>query len=174
MDAGGRVRYSGSPLPLSLAEEGYQHQVLEVCFEGATLESVEPLLIPREVDMLRLPAGSLEEVLERLCALPALVEGTPRWKRPFLEVTVRLQGPEPLLRPQIEAALDDRAPRLVRLNVVHAGDGDPLAERHVAHLADLTPEQVFRRRWKRDHDGEPPDGLLAAYHELVQAAEEAS
>ena len=172
VDGAGRVRYSGSPLPLSLAEEGYAHQVLLVRFDGPTLAEVEALPIPRAVEMVRLPEGPLEEVLERLRALPPLVPGTPVWKRPFLEVTVRLDGPEPLLRPHIEAALDDRAPRLVRLNVLHDGDGDPLAERHVAHLADLSPEEVFRRRWKRDHEGEPPGELMAAYHELVQAASE--
>ena len=30
------VHYSGSPLPLSLAEANYNHQVLEVTFEGAS------------------------------------------------------------------------------------------------------------------------------------------
>lgn len=176
-DSAGRVRYSGSPLPLSLAEEGYAHQVLCVELDGARLVRAEPLAIPRSVEMLRLPPGNLEAVLERLAALAPLVPDTPEWRRPFLEITVLLEQPEPTLRPQVEAALDDRAPRLVRLNVERRGDGDPLAEHHHAQLADLSPDDVFRRRWQRDHDGEPPDGLLAAYHELVDtvsAEEEAS
>ena len=167
VDSDGRVRYSGSPLPLSLAEEGYTHQILRLELDGERLVRVEPVTIPRVVEMVRLAPGTLDEVLERLAALAPLDPEMPDWQRPFLEITVHLEQPEPTLRTQVEAALDDRAPRLVRLNVVRDGDGDPLAERHHAQLADLTPDQVFRRRWQRDHDGEPPDELLAAYHELV-------
>ena len=42
-------------------------------------------------------------------------------------------------------------------------------------LQDLQPDQVFRRRYERDHSGEPPAELLEAFHLLVDevAQEEA-
>jgi exonuclease SbcD len=41
-----RIRYSGSPIPLSFSEIGYQHQILDITLDGETLVSVEPKLIP--------------------------------------------------------------------------------------------------------------------------------
>lgn len=41
-----RIRYSGSPIPLSFSEIGYQHQILDIELEGETLLRVEPRLIP--------------------------------------------------------------------------------------------------------------------------------
>ncbi len=162
-----RVRYSGSPIPLSLAEEGYGHQVLVVDLAGPTLSRVEPRHVPREVDLLRLPEGPLPEVLERLAGLAAHDEVPERWRHPFLEVTVRLDAPEPTLRAQVEAALEDRAARLVRLNVVRTDVGDALASVEEPTLSDLTPEEVFLRRWAREYSGDPPAELLAAFHQLT-------
>ena len=49
-----RIRYSGSPIPLSFSEIGYQHQILDVVLDGETLVSVEPKLIPRSVNLQRI------------------------------------------------------------------------------------------------------------------------
>lgn len=40
------VHYNGSPLPLSLAEANYNHQVLEVTFEGASWRGWSGSLCP--------------------------------------------------------------------------------------------------------------------------------
>jgi hypothetical protein len=40
-------RYCGSPLPLSFAEVGYQHQVLRIDLEGGAVREVAALLVPR-------------------------------------------------------------------------------------------------------------------------------
>ena len=52
----GRIRYSGSPIPLSFAEAGYRHQLLRLTFEKTQLTSTEEILIPRVAMMLRIPA----------------------------------------------------------------------------------------------------------------------
>lgn len=163
------VRYSGSPIPLSMREVDYPHQVVAVTLDGDSFAGVEALPVPRVVDMLRLPPEGhrpLAEVLPLLEALPELSPDTPRWRRPFLEVRVQIDGPEPDLRRQVEAALDGRAPRLVKLDVIRTGRGLALADHHAVDLGTLAPEEVFRRRWARDHEGPPPDALLAAFHEL--------
>ncbi|MEO1234248.1 MAG: exonuclease subunit SbcD, partial [Myxococcota bacterium] len=47
------TRYSGSPIPLSMAELDYPHQVLLADFEGAGLHRVTPALVPRFVELHR-------------------------------------------------------------------------------------------------------------------------
>ncbi|MCC7139246.1 MAG: exonuclease SbcCD subunit D C-terminal domain-containing protein [Planctomycetes bacterium] len=171
---GGRetVRYSGSPIPLSFSETDYRHQV---CVVDLTPDStrVRSVPVPRAVPLLRLPEGGaapLPDVRERLRALPALdgPESDPR--RPLLEVRVRCDRPEPNLRREVEEALAGRAPRLLRIGVELPGDARALAEAAPgATLRDLSPEHVLRLRWARDHEGEPPAELLAAFSELVES-----
>ncbi len=171
---GGRehVRYSGSPLPLSLDEAAYPHQVLLVELEGERLREVRPLRVPRTVEVLRVPQDGpapLEAVIAALGALPAAGEVEPG-REPFLEVRVALDGPMPGLRRAIEEALVGRAARLVKLSVSYGGDGRTLAEaRPAVELGDLAPEDVFRRRYAHLHGEAPPaPELLAAFHELIE------
>ena len=50
-----------------------------------------------------------------------------------------------------------------------AGTGAALAEAYVGgeSLIDITPEDVFVRRYARDHEGPPPAKLLETFRELV-------
>lgn len=172
---GGRphVRYSGSPIPLSFAERGYPHQVVVVNLDGERLADVRPLRVPRAVDLLVVPEdgpGPLPDVLARLRALPAREGPEDDPTRPLLEVRVRCERPEPHLRREVEAAVAGRRPRLLRIALETAGDGQALADAApTARLRDLTPDEVFRRRWASEHDGEPPAALSAAFHELLGA-----
>ncbi|MEE9127648.1 MAG: exonuclease SbcCD subunit D C-terminal domain-containing protein [Planctomycetota bacterium] len=193
---GGRqnVRYSGSPIPLSLAESSYEHQVCVVDLAqpaDSTADSapdVRFLHVPRAVDIMRVPkagAAPLSWVLQRLAELPAREEYLDDDTRPYLEVVVKMDGPEPGLRTQIEEALAGRAPRMVRLAVERPGREQALADAAtVETLHDLTPEQVFRslyqkaradrksdqesdREPKPKPEPEPEPELMAAFHELV-------
>ncbi len=165
------LRYSGSPIPLSMSERSYTHQVLIVDIEGVECKEVRPLPIPRQVDFLRVPesgAASLETVIELCAALPARDESMSFEQRPFLEVKIALDAPVADLRARVEAALEDRSPRLVKLGVEHSGSKQALAEAAIgAELSDLEPERVFRKRYHRDHEGDPDPSLLAAFHELL-------
>ncbi|MHB8764289.1 MAG: exonuclease SbcCD subunit D C-terminal domain-containing protein [Deferrisomatales bacterium] len=167
---GGRVRYSGSPLPLALSESAYPHQVCLVEIDGAGPARVEAVRVPRAVEILHRPeagAAPLDEVLALLADLPGAGGAGPRDSWPFLEVRVFLQGPVPALRRQVEQALEGRAVRLLRLGVEHGGHGRALGDLGARDLKDFSPEEVFVQRFRRDHDGEPPAPLLEAFHELV-------
>lgn len=175
---GGRegVRYSGSPLPLSLSEAHYRHQVLLVELKGESLEQVKPLSVPRKVEVLRVPsrdAVPLEDVVAQLEALPALEPDAPEWTRPYLEVCVQLPKPEPALRRKVEAALEGRSARLVKLTPWYTGTGGALADvRPGVSLRERTPEDVFRARYARDYT-EPPDAvLLESFHSLLTQVQE--
>ena len=164
-----RIRYSGSPLPLSFSEIGYQHQILEVELDGAALRSVEPRLVPRAVHLQRLGPASLNEVLEHLAALPEVDLLADLQRQPWLEVRVRLDEPQPDLRQQIELALNGKAVRLVRIAVEYAGaqqdddDSSPLIE-----LGQLSPQDLFSRAWEQAYGNAVDEQTLADFAQLLQ------
>ncbi|MBM7119117.1 exonuclease SbcCD subunit D C-terminal domain-containing protein [Archangium primigenium] len=178
---GGRegVRYSGSPLPLSLSERNYAHQVLLVEMEGERLGRVESLPVPRTAEILRVPErgeSPLDAVVKALQALPPADAALPDWRRPYLEVGVELSRPEPSLRRQVEAALEGKHARLVKLTPRYTGSGHALSEAAPgASLKDRTPEDVFRARYARDYTEPLSPQLLEAFHLLLtQVQEDAS
>jgi len=173
-----RVRYCGSPLPLSMAEATYHHQVLQVDFQGPRRVGVESLTVPRTVDLVRIPPGPdhlpVDQALAAVDALPQRGPEDDPSSWPYLEVKVTLTQPRPDLRRELEDRLATRAARLVRIGTQGTGHGHALADGiRTTGLDGLTPTQVFRRRWARDHDDPVPASLLASFHELVQAAQEA-
>src|SRR5690606_27097096 len=147
-DVGGHphVRYSGSPIPLSMPEESYPHQVRIVSFEGDRLCEQREVRVPRSVDVLRIPEepAELEAVRAALEQLELPERPAEEW--PFLEVRVRLSEPVPDLRVRVEAALAGRPVRLVKIAVEQAGERVALAESATRReLSDLDVEEVFRR-----------------------------
>jgi exonuclease SbcD len=163
------IRYAGAPLPLSLDEADYKSQVGVVEFAGGRLRDVRSLRVPRVIDIVRVPrrgAAPLADVIGELGRLPLLVPGDPA--RPYLEVVVALDRPEPKLRAAIEAALDGKRPRLIRLGVELTGDGGALGDRVARQrLAELDPREVFERLWARDHAEPPGVDVLAGFDRLL-------
>ncbi|WP_421682341.1 exonuclease subunit SbcD [Stutzerimonas urumqiensis] len=164
-----RIRYSGSPLPLSFAEVNYPHQVLRVDLDGERLLAVEALTVPRVVDMLRIGRAPLVEVLAQLEALPAV--GLFDEALPWLEVRVQLEGPLPDLRQQIERAIEGKACRLVRIASEYAGrtgeqDGDVLLG-----LDRVSPEALFARAWQAEYGNPPDEQALSDFASLLQRIE---
>ena len=164
-----RIRYSGSPIPLSFSEVDYPHQVLEIHCDGEQLLSVEPHLIPRAVDLIRLGPVRLQEVLEKLAELPQVDLLANLTHQPWLEVRVILDEPQPDLRQQIETALQNKAVRLVRIGAEYAGsrssdDGDtPLIE-----LDQLSPQELFSRAWLDSYGSEVDTATLDDFALLLQ------
>ncbi len=162
-------RYCGSPLPLSFSEVGYQHQVLRIELDGQVTKSVSPLHVPRAVQLLRVPAqpAPLEEALAALEALE-LPEAPPQ-QQPFLEVRVLLEGPEPGLRARVEAALNGKPVRLAKIEPTrrHAAPENASEALSLDQLAQLQPDDIFRRLWIQRFGDEAPPEQLAAFAELT-------
>lgn len=168
------IRYAGSPLPLSFAEVDYVHECRLLEFQAGALTSQLALPVPRPVELIRLPAegpAPLAEVLPRLTALPALDPDEPTQARPFLEVRIAVEGPSPGLRDQVEAALEGRRPRLVKLEVARTQEpGEALADRRRGtHLREIEPKEVFRRCYAKAYpEAEaPPAELEEAFATLL-------
>lgn len=166
-----RIRYSGSPIPLSFSEIGYPHQVLEINCEGEQLVSVEPSLIPRAVNLQRIGPAPLAELLLQLADLPNIDLLADIERQPWLEVRVRLDEPQPDLRQQIETALQGKAVRLVRIGAEYAGKGEADSEDNAAGLIDLdqlSPQELFSRAWMDNYGSEVDEQTLKDFATLLQ------
>ena len=164
-----RIRYSGSPIPLSFAEIGYQHQVLEVELEGSELISIEPRLVPRAVSLQRLGPLPLSELIETLVALPLVDLLEDPQRQPWLEVRVRLDEPQPDLRQQIELALHGKAVRLVRISAEYAGrKGVDDDDNDLIELGQMTPQDLFSRAWVQAYGSAADEQALADFALLLQ------
>ena len=166
------LRYCGSPLPLSFAEVGYQHQVLRIDLAGGVAQTVTPLPVPRAVELLRVPAkpAPLDEVLAALAALD--LPERPLHEQPFLEVRVLLDAPEPGLRGRIEAALEGKHARLAKIEPTrkHDAGGADTSAMSLDQLAQLQPDDIFRRLYLQKFGDDAPDDQLAAFAELMLGA----
>ncbi|MFJ1471893.1 exonuclease SbcCD subunit D C-terminal domain-containing protein [Massilia orientalis] len=163
------LRYSGSPLPLSFAEVGYKHQVLRIDLDGMRAAAIEPLHVPRAVELLRVPASPapVKQAIAELVALD--LPDLPRDVWPYLEVRVLLDAPEPGLRAQVEAALEGKPVRLAKIEptrrVVTTAGVEPALS--LDQLAQLQPDDIFRRLWQQRFGEDAPDDQLAAFTELL-------
>ena len=179
------IRYSGAPLPFSVAEKDYPHQLLCVEFTEGKLESVTPLLIPQKlkIQMMRVPEKdhnselsilplSFDEVIAELKKLPALDETVADWKRPLIQVNVHSEHPDPNIKLRVIKVLKKKHPRLAKLTVTY-----PKKERQAQEssgpktfLTDIEPDEVFKARWKSKRGEEPPTEQLALFTQLKDQA----
>jgi len=163
------IRYCGSPIPLSFAEVGYQHQILRIDLDGDAVREIAPIAIPRAVQLLRVPAkpALITQVLEELAALD--VADAPVEQQPFLEVRVRLDAPEPGLRARIEAALDGKPVRLAKIETSSAARGSAVDAEVMTldRLEQLKPDDIFRQLYQHRFGNEAPPDQLSAFAELM-------
>ncbi len=165
------MHYSGSPLPLSLAEANYNHQVLEVTFEGDKLTALERIPVPRSVEMIRLPESALDEALDAIAALD--LPELPVEAQPFLEVRLLLQRPEARIRERILAAMTGKPVRLARISTRYQGSGQGLADgANRRRLDEISPTEVFRLCYQRQFEGEPTAELVASFEEILVQVKE--
>jgi len=185
LDAG-RIRYCGSPIPLSFSEANYPHQILEVTLAAgrATAESIR---VPRAVPLCRLPSGracgALSELLPELDKLAAASAHPPAsW--PYLEINVLDDGPDPTRRRQIETALENKAARLAAirlhppdcLTTSDIGASDQAVRPtpcDAAGLQSLDPLTLVSDHHQRRYGRECAPELLTCLREILLAAERA-
>lgn len=167
------VHYSGSPLPLSLTEANYNHQVLEVTFAGEKLAGLERIPVPRAVEMIRLSQSPLDDALKAIEALT--LPPCPQEAQPFLEVRLLLPKPEARIRERILAAIADKPVRLARISTQYQGSGEGLADgRERRRLDELSPTEVFRLCYQRQFEGEPEAQLVASFEEILEQVKESN
>lgn len=167
-----RVRYSGSPLPMSFTEIRYPHQVVRIDLDGDSVREIAEISIPRPVELLQVPAqpAPLDEALAALAALD--LPDAPLEAQPYLEVRVRLNAPEPGLRARVDSILDRKPVRLAKIETTYGGNagretaGDPQS---LDDLGRLQPDDIFKKLHWRKYGAEPAADLLDAFRELLLA-----
>lgn len=170
-----RIHYSGSPIPLSFGEAGWQKVVKAVTFaQGEAKPRVEDLPVPC-FQRLAVARGNLAEIRQSLTTLAAT--GTIAGR---IWVEVQVSGASAAIDPQEEVAaaaaelpLDILAVRRVREAALQAFGQAAIRER----LDDLTPEDVLGRRLELEAElsAEEREELLCAFREaLLLLAEEES
>ena len=162
----GSIRYAGAPIALALDEANYHHQIAIVDFADGKLASVRTTRVPQTIEIVRIEGG-LEDVLDRIAKLEKRRTGDDP-TRPYLDLAIVLERPEPRLRTVIESALEGKRPRLVQLRTEHTGDGAALGDRiAVKRLAELDPRDVFAQLWARDHAEPPSAAVIGAFERLL-------
>ncbi|MGO7398519.1 exonuclease SbcCD subunit D [Rhizobium ruizarguesonis] len=165
LDAG-RVRYSGSPFPLSAAEIDYEH--------GVTLldlsEGIVPrhITLPRPVPMYRLPAlgaKTLAEVTAELAAL-SLNPNAQRNAQPFVYLSLLADRPASQLAVEIDAVIEGQPLRLAGLSITRSNT-DTLPEIPPPTLGETTPEALFQTAFQQVHGLEPTTAHLAAFRDAL-------
>ncbi|PEQ12411.1 exonuclease SbcCD subunit D [Novosphingobium sp. PC22D] len=163
-----RVRYAGSPFPLSATERAYRHSISVVTL-GPDGCAVEEVAIPRPVEFLSVGPAPLPEVVRALEALSFDPE-IPSEFYPFLNIEVSVEGPEPHLTSRVLMTLEGQPVRLLGIRPVRPQSERPgeAGDRSTLDLADLRPDTVFAALHARDYGGAaPPNELASAFAALV-------
>jgi exonuclease SbcD len=164
-----RIRYSGSPVPLSFTEADDKQQVLLLDFAGAGEPSITALAVP-VVRRLQRFHGGLDEVEAAILAFDNEAFNLVAWA----DIAVRSDELYSEVQRRITAVLKERrahvlSPRGARHQRLTDAPGMVAADATapIEHLHELTVEEVFRRRVA----GLPPaqaDTLTATFQELRQ------
>ncbi len=166
------IRYSGSPIPLSFDESHYLHQVLQVDIKKGQPVETLALKIPRSIDLLRIPNSKdfagLFDVLEQLEQM-VFDDDLPLEQRPFVELRIKLEKPEPGLRQQVEEVISKLPVRLLKISTAYSGSSKSLADVTMEErLEELQPLEVFQRCYQNKFDQEAPENMNALFNELLE------
>jgi exonuclease SbcD len=164
------LRYAGSLFPLSASERDYDHGVSLVTIDGGDV-TVEHRALPRPVPFLRLPErGALlpSEITAAIAGLD-LAADLAIERRPWVQLALRLERPEPGLKAELDRVAEAFPVRLVGHTIerpetssaVAATGGDGFVD-----LADRDPEDLFRLAFARHHGVEPEADHLDAFVEI--------
>jgi len=170
---GGRIRYSGSTIPLSFSEASYPHQILHGKLEGNNLTGVEEILIPRTTPLISVPNSGCAPVEQALQELQAFVSDStlPPELHPFLEVRIQEEGPDPARRRRIEEALTHKAVRLATIRVENSLRSKlELTEDSVVQETDLksiSPEEIFLNAYMERYGQAADESLILAFREIL-------
>ncbi|MGV8829214.1 MAG: exonuclease SbcCD subunit D [Breznakibacter sp.] len=170
------IRYSGSPLPMSFAEENYQHGVTLVEIEGDQVKSIEKLAFEPPVKLISIPqkqeplqegqTNNLPKVLQQLKQLP---QGEADRFAPYLQVRVAFKETIPNLRQEIEKALEGHYARLARIVTDNANRFDESEAMAVTfeNLQTIEPLEMARLAFRRKNLQMPND-LETLFNQVLE------
>ncbi len=170
----GHIQYSGSPLPMSFSEHRYRHRVFIAELDSGGEMTTYSCEVPVTVPLLRIPEqhALLPDVIDCLQALPDSRDNEQL--KPFLEVRVLLEQPEPSLRHVIDRALTGKFVRLARIDIRYPDISDAKTKEKPVNseaLRTMTPEEVFSKTYALTYNTSVPDNMLQLFREAVNSAQ---
>lgn len=173
------VRYAGAPVPMSFAEKRNVQSVS--CIEikdGHTAISLLPY--EPKVALLSVPdrPGDLDEILACLAELP---QGEVTEDAPYLEIKVRMTGPDPGMRYKIEQALRGKCVRLTAILPFYperreadgqaGSNGIATGQTAVRELSQIPPLDIARDVYQKKYGGEMPVDLQTLLSTVIKEVE---
>ena len=165
------IRYAGSPLPMSFAEENYRHGVILLEIDKGILQNQTKIIFNPLVTLLRIPKhpAPLDEVLNRLSQLPEERDDHPA---PFLEVRVLLTEPEPALRNKVEEALRTKQVRLTRVLPFYPDTVQLTKNENTLTTEELLdPWKLLNRVYERRYQNPLPEELAHLFREVIEESQ---
>lgn len=163
--AGGRIRYSGSPFPLSASEAGYDHGVtiLELGGEGW---DVRHCPLPRPAEMFKFPeTGAM--TIEKFTAVITgftVPEALPQALYPLVYVELEATGPAAPLMEQAQKLLANAPVRTAGIRIRRKTETTQ-APAPILALTETDPETLFRTSFEMANGTPPEDAHISAFRE---------
>ncbi|MEG1616924.1 MAG: exonuclease subunit SbcD [Bacteroidales bacterium] len=166
-----KIRYSGSPLPMSFSEVNYNHQVVLVDVETGCETTIQKLEIPRLIDLKRI--GTPDKPLTKDEVFLALNHLPDRDKAqgyaPYIEVNVYLEEPEPLIQNEILEILRDKHVRFCRSQSFYPQAKDASTDEPITldQVREVTPADMLEKVFMRRYGSDVPADLLDLFNDVV-------
>lgn len=164
-------RYSGALLPTGFDEAGLERSVVLAALSAERTPAASELVRLVPYRGYQRVAGTLDEVLATLRALPEPPAGAPM---PWLQAVVHLSTPIPGLGRILGEAAGARGWTCVATHLLRGGEaaGTPgAAGRMPVELDAIAPTEVFRLLHRHLFDADPPPDLAGTFAELLASVQ---
>ncbi len=162
------IRYSGALIPMSKSEIDYRHGVTIVDIDDNGRATSEHVALTRGVAHLRLPPrgalakDDIEPALEALALSECAVSA-----RPFVYLSVTIDGPAVGLKAEIDALCEKYPLRLVSLSIERP-HVEPAGLATPQRLAERLPLDLFCEAFLQAHGAAPSAAHLSRFELLFQ------
>jgi exonuclease SbcD len=150
------IRYCGSPIPLSFDELGSAKQVLVVEFKEGKLSQITPLLVPLFQPM-KVIKGNLESIEQQLSELDKALTEKPSELPTWLSIEVETQDYLNDLQSRIQQITASMNVEVLQLRRARKQQQQQIERVQNEVLAELTPEDVFKRRLDQEEFNTPEE-----------------
>jgi exonuclease SbcD len=163
------IRYSGSPIHLSFDELKTEKQVLLVSFNGANLQSIEAVTVPRfqSMTMIRGDLNSIEQ------QIADLTQDHTTW----LSIEVEAQDYLTDLQQSILPMIEGKNVEVLQLRRARGQRRSTLAQEKAETLAELNPVEVFNKRmdlelFESDEDKARKERITTKFRQILVDVEQ--
>ena len=160
-----RIRYSGSPIPLSFDELGSEKSICLVDFSGAALEKVTLLPVPQFQPM-QLIKGSIEQIEQQLATFkPTTADHSESEKPVWLDIEISSSAYLNDLQRRIQQQAENLPVEVILLRRSKEQRLSALTRQDKETLSELSVSDVFERRLAQE---ETDDEALIAQQSRIR------